>query len=171
MIADYAKRLFVVAKQRFFIAGVAAIAFAGTAPAASAQTAACAVSGTVTDSTGHPLPGAVVTVASGGVVVTADEDGRFCAASDPSGRVTLTASLQGFRPQQLTVSRDSGQPTVVNFRLTPEFADAVVVTGTRTGKRLDETPVRTELIDRAAIDRVSARTLADAIEFTTGVRV
>jgi outer membrane receptor for ferrienterochelin and colicins len=49
--------------------------------------------------------------------------------------------------------------------------DDVVVTGTRTEKTLAEVPVRTELIRRSDIEALSASTLADAVEFTSGVRV
>ncbi|HSV99992.1 MAG TPA: TonB-dependent receptor [Sedimentisphaerales bacterium] len=47
----------------------------------------------------------------------------------------------------------------------------VVVTGTRTEKKLSDVPVRTELIKRTEIQETAARTLADAVEFTSGVRV
>ncbi len=49
--------------------------------------------------------------------------------------------------------------------------DDIVVTGTRTEKKLSEVPVRTELIKRKEIEVVAARTLADACEFTPGVRI
>ena len=54
---------------------------------------------------------------------------------------------------------------------TSEDLGEYVVTGTRTQRRLAEVPVRTELIRRDLIDSSQARTLADAVEFTTGVRV
>ena len=47
----------------------------------------------------------------------------------------------------------------------------VVVTGTRSEKLLAETPVRTELVTRDEIGAYQARSLADAIEFTPGLRV
>lgn len=49
--------------------------------------------------------------------------------------------------------------------------DDVVVTGTRTEKKLSEVPVRTELVKRQEIEETAALTLADAVEFTSGVRV
>src|SRR5688572_213543 len=143
MVSGYSKRLFEVTKRRFLTAVACAAAFVASVSTVGAQTPECAVSGTVTDATGLPLPGAVVTLASSSAIVTAGDDGKFCVATDASGRVTLTASLQGFRPQQLTVSREAGRRAEVDFRLSPEFADSVVVTGTRTGKRLDNAPVRT----------------------------
>jgi outer membrane receptor for ferrienterochelin and colicins len=49
--------------------------------------------------------------------------------------------------------------------------DDVVVTGTRTEKKLSDVPVRTELVKRTEIEETASRTLADAVEFTCGVRV
>jgi outer membrane receptor for ferrienterochelin and colicins len=140
---------------------------------ALAQPEACSAAGIVTDATGQPLPGAVVAATSVSAEAAADADGRFCLSAPGSegSPLTLIATLGGFRPQQLTLDARPGSRASIVFRLSPEFSAAVVVTGTRTGRRLDDVPVRTELIDRAAIDRVAARTLADAVEFTTGVRV
>lgn len=49
--------------------------------------------------------------------------------------------------------------------------EQVVVTGTRTERLLSEVPVRTEVLDRELLTAAAARSLADAIEFTPGVRV
>ena len=152
----------------FSASGIAA-AQEGPAPPPS-----CAVQGVVTDSTGLALPGATVTIAPPGATTVSGEDGRFCftdrQTTDDAPRLTLIAAIRGFTSQRIEISSQQARQAVT-FRLAPEFADEVVVTGTRTGRRLDDTPVRTELVDRAAIDRIGARTLADAVEFTTGVRV
>ncbi len=47
----------------------------------------------------------------------------------------------------------------------------VVVTATRRERLIEEVPVRTEVISATDIERTQARTLADAVEFTTGIRV
>jgi outer membrane receptor for ferrienterochelin and colicins len=52
-----------------------------------------------------------------------------------------------------------------------DMLDPLVVTGTRTEQRLSEVPVRTEVVDREQIERTQSNTLADALEWTTGVRV
>ncbi len=49
--------------------------------------------------------------------------------------------------------------------------DPLVVTGTRGERRLSEVPVRTEVVGRREIEKTQSRTLADAIEWTPGVRV
>jgi outer membrane receptor for ferrienterochelin and colicins len=156
----------------------------------------CAVGGVVLDNAGEPLPGATVTVANlaasgsgrtdagtgpgasrgtnpveSGLSRTTDAAGRFCLASAPTSRFAVIATLDGFTPQELRVDPLQAPARALEFRLRPAFAEALVVTATRTGRRLDDVPVRTELVTREAIERVSARTLADAMEFTTGVRV
>ena len=47
----------------------------------------------------------------------------------------------------------------------------VVVTGTRSDRPIDETPVRTEVIDHAEIERTGAITLKDALENLPGVHL
>jgi outer membrane receptor for ferrienterochelin and colicins len=47
----------------------------------------------------------------------------------------------------------------------------IVVTGTRSEKRLDETPVATEVVDRQEIERMQARTLKDALENVPGLQI
>jgi len=47
----------------------------------------------------------------------------------------------------------------------------VVVTGTRSEKTLDETPIRTEVVDHQEIERTHARTLKDALENVPGLQL
>lgn len=48
---------------------------------------------------------------------------------------------------------------------------SIVVTGTRSEKTIDETPVRTEVVDRQEIERTHARTLKDALENVPGLQL
>lgn len=52
-----------------------------------------------------------------------------------------------------------------------EALPTVVVTGTRSEKTLDETPVRTEVVDSKEIERTHARTLKDALENVPGLQL
>ncbi|HET6598666.1 MAG TPA: TonB-dependent receptor, partial [Burkholderiaceae bacterium] len=47
----------------------------------------------------------------------------------------------------------------------------IVVTGTRTEKSLQDTPIRTEVVDSAEIERTHARTLKDALENVPGLQL
>src|SRR5687768_11548954 len=128
----------------------------------------CLVSGTVVDSSGLPVPG--VSVSVGSTVAVTDQRGRYCVETLTPGQHTLSVTLDGFMPHGalLTVATE---PLTHDVTLTPGFRQETVVTATRTSRRLDDVPVRTEVVGRDVIERLGARTLAEAIEFTTGVRV
>jgi len=127
----------------------------------------CALAGRVIDGSAAALPGAVVT-AAGRVTVSAP-DGTFCFEGLPDGEHGLDVTLDGFAATRLTVRLPATRPLTVT--LLPAISASVVVTATRTSRNLDDVPVRTEVISRELITRTGARTLADAVEYTTGVRV
>lgn len=134
----------------------------------------CAVSGRVTDTTGAAVPGAIVVVqtADGSVLtpVAADEEGRYCVEGRAAGPVIATVVAPGFAETKVQwPTADIGAARDV--RLTPSRNENVVVTATRTRRVIDDLPVRTEVIGTAHILQSGARTLADAVEYTTGVRV
>jgi outer membrane receptor for ferrienterochelin and colicins len=112
-----------------------------------------------------------VTVALGSVVTTSDDQGRYCVAAVTTGEHQLSLALEGFMPQRLRVTVRSTEALTHDVTLVPGFRQETVVTATRTSRRLDDVPVRTEVVGRDTIERLGARTLADAMEFTTGVRV
>lgn len=148
------------------IAAVVLLLLGLAQPALASQP--CQVRGVVADSTGLPVPGVTVVLADSSTVT--DERGRYCVSADVHGDAVLVATLDGFMPHRarLTIGAD---PLTHNLTLTPGFRQETVVTATRTSRRLDDVAVRTEVVGRDTIDRLGARTLADAIEFTTGVRV
>ena len=49
--------------------------------------------------------------------------------------------------------------------------DPLVVTGTRSERRLSEAAVRTEILNREQLETTQSKTLADALEWSNGVRV
>lgn len=135
---------------------------------------ACFVEGTVVDPTGLPVPGVVVTIDDATVSVVTDGRGRYCLPAMPGeirGMLTIVATLDGFAPVRAGVP--AGRPPhALDLRLEPSAVrEQVVVTPTRTSRRLGDVPVRTEVIGAPLIRAIGARTLADAVEFTTGVRV
>jgi outer membrane receptor for ferrienterochelin and colicins len=130
----------------------------------------CLLRGTVSDSTGLPLPGVTLNLAGRAERAVTDERGQYCFAAPPSGEQTITALLDGFMPARARLAIGD-TPLAHDVVLTPGFRQETVVTATRTSRRLDDVPVRTEVVGRDDIERLGARTLADALEFTTGVRV
>lgn len=150
--------------------------FVRPAPAAgetSQSVQTCSVQGRVLDSTGAPLVGATVTVPGAPPAVVA-ETGAYCLSGlAPGARARLTILLNGFRSETRDLDVPArGTPANLDVTLHPAgFTDDVVVTATRTSRRLQDVPVRTEVVDKALMRAIAARTLADAVEYTTGVRV
>jgi outer membrane receptor for ferrienterochelin and colicins len=144
------------------------------------EATSCRVSGTIRDSTGLPLPGVVITLrasdpaASSSIAakVVSNDRGEFCMNGAAAGPYTLEASLEGFvslsRPVALA---EPPARVTLALALHPTIKQEVVVTATRTSRRLDDVPVRTEVVGQDMIEAAGARTLADAVEYTTGVRV
>jgi outer membrane receptor for ferrienterochelin and colicins len=126
----------------------------------------------VRDVTGLPVPGASLVVEPGAAVAVSDPEGAYCVPAAPRGPVTLRVSLDGFQPQQRALQIVERGPARVDFTLQLSgLREDVVVTATRTSRRLEDVPVRTEVVDQSLMRAIGARTLADAVEYTTGVRV
>lgn len=135
---------------------------------------ACSLQGTIRDTTGLLLAGVTVIATPGGAPALTDREGRYCLTGLPGGEpVTLVATLDGFRLESRRVDMPaSGAAAPIDLTLQPAaFNDHVVVTATRTSRRLSDVAVRTEIVDRRLMRALGARTLADAVEYTTGVRV
>lgn len=146
-----------------------AIALLLTLSSGQQSAPACRVQGRVVDSVSAPVPGALVTTSGRAPIVT-DAEGRYCLADAPAGAFAVDVMLAGFLPVTFRVEAGS-TPITRDVVLTPGFSERVVVTATRTMRLLDAVPVRTEVVGRAAIKASAARTLADAVDYTTGVRV
>jgi outer membrane receptor for ferrienterochelin and colicins len=99
-----------------------------------------------------------------------DAAGRFCLDATNGREYRILFTLPGFAPSEIRVSMDD-MPVHRDVTLRPSHSEDVVVTATRTVRLAGDVPVRTEVIGSAAIRASAARTLADAVEYTTGVRV
>lgn len=86
-----------------------------------------------------------------------------------SSNQQLNFQVQGTEAQAASNVAEEANPLAEEEEIIE--LDDYVVTGTRTKKALMDVPVRTELIKQADIDPIKPRTLADAMEFATGVRV
>ena len=129
--------------------------------------AACPLRVEVRDGSGAALPGAtIIDTASSAVVGVVGDDGALCVAPARPVRVELA----GFVTADI---RPAGQPAgeTATVVLAPAFKADVEVAAERRDARLRDAPVRTEVVSREFVEQVGARTLADAVEYTTGVRV
>jgi len=127
----------------------------------------------VKDTSGAVLPGAAVVLEPGRLESFTDSDGVCRFVELPAGKYSLTISRQGFKEQNLPEVEvlpavENGVEVVLSVG---SIQDTVTVTATRTEKKLEEVPIRTEMVPRETIRLTASRTLADAVEFTTGLRV
>ena len=79
------------------------------------------IAGVVVDPSGAVIPGAQVTVVNGNYrqTLTTDANGNYIASNVPSGAVTITTELAGFKPSRKTVQ----------FAQTGQRADATLAVG------------------------------------------
>ena len=131
----------------------------------------CAFKATVVDAEHRPVAGATIHLLDAGLELRSGSRGTVCAPELAQGRHSLLAVADGFSVLDASVSKEPHTPLLLTLELTPAFGEEMVVTGTRTAKRLADTPVHVQLISRESIQASASRTLADAIELTPGVRI
>ena len=127
-----------------FMRGICVVVLAGVvlllglSPSTFAQENAT-LSGTVTDSTGAVIPGAVVTATNNTTEIVAtrvtNEIGNY-EFSLPPGLYTLTAEVPYFQTGIYSdVELRAGQPVLLNFTLVVGAVDTIVMVGTRVRPR------------------------------------
>jgi outer membrane receptor protein involved in Fe transport len=119
------------------------------------------VAGTVRDSGGDPIAGASVTLRapSGGEQrTTTDAEGRFTFQTPPAARALLVVKADGFSDIQQPVSSEA-----VDIVMQPaSVLESVVVTATRTERRLGTIPASVNVVTSEAI-KASPAVIADDI--------
>ena len=123
-----------------------------------------------------PVEGAIVR-ALGAAARAAQADATGIAVLRLSaGEQTLVASRIGFRPDTLRLTLRASQDTAVTARLEQQHAEleAVVVSATRGERRVEDTPIRVEVIDEDEVAEKVAMTPGDIammLNETSGLRV
>jgi iron complex outermembrane receptor protein len=111
---------------------------------------------------GAPVAGAEIVVAGKTYVTDARGDVRI--EVNP-GAVELTAVKAGFAPVTTTVTVVEGQqqPVTIELEKLPSVQETVVVSATRTGRGLEDQPMRVEVLDREEIDEKLMMTPGDVV--------
>src|SRR5262245_7183005 len=120
-----------------------------------------------------PVPGASVIL--NGRTVVADAEGRASFDAVP-GEYDVTAEAAGYLPATRRVVLTAQVDSTVRIELSriPEAEETVIVSATRTNTRLEDQPVRVEVIDREDIEEKALMTpgsVAMLLGETTGLRV
>ena len=145
---------------RTLIAGVVAVIVVAQPGAAQAQSAS-ALSGFVRDTSGAPVPGALVRVIaeSAGTTVekVSDEQGAYRAEALSSGRYRVETVLEGFETTARRVVLEPGQAAALDLILTPSrLSEAVVVTARRIEETVQEVPIPVSVVSGELVETVGA---------------
>ena len=145
---------------RTLIAGVVAVIVVAQPGAAQAQSAS-ALSGFVRDTSGAPVPGALVRVIaeSAGTTVekVSDEQGAYRAEALSSGRYRVETVLEGFETTVRRVVLEPGQAAALDLILTPSrLSEAVVVTARRVEETVQEVPIPVSVVSGELVETVGA---------------
>lgn len=127
-------------------------------------------------SAGRPVPHALVRVEQNYLLTSmTDTDGKVSIAL-PAGNWTIAIEAPGFGPESVPVQVDAEKETAVECELRPSITreDEVIVTAARNDSRLEDQPVRIEVVDREDIEEKALMTpgsVAMLLAETTGLRV
>jgi outer membrane receptor for ferrienterochelin and colicins len=94
----------------------------------------------------------------------------------PAGRHDLITSRLGFTPDTLALTLTAGQDTSVAIALEEQAAEmeSVVIASTRTSRRVEDSPLRVEVVDEEEVAEKTAMTPGDIammLNETSGLRV
>ncbi|MFQ6675410.1 MAG: TonB-dependent receptor domain-containing protein [Fidelibacterota bacterium] len=129
------------------------------------------------ENTGDALQGVDVFFRTLGVGGTTDREGIVKITGVPDGSFTVSFSYIGYKPYQTVLSFPRAKPEkILTVLLTPEAVHLrpVTVTTTRTGNRIDDTPVRVEVLGREEVnEEVAIRpgNIAKLLGEASGVQV
>jgi TonB-dependent receptor len=103
----------VVSRFMWFVIAVLAITVGWLPQLGYAQAGKGVIAGTVKDSAGNVLIGAVIEVAPSGQRAVSDDQGNFRISDMPAGEYTLTVSYVGFANFTATAKVDAGQSATI----------------------------------------------------------
>ncbi len=111
---------------------------------------------------GHPVEGAAMTI--GSATQTTDPAG-VAQLQVPAGPTRVTVSKEGFAPATLEVTLTAGErrDLAVALERIASVEEAVTVSATRTGGRIDDIPTRVEVLNREEIEEKMLMTPGDIV--------
>lgn len=120
---------------------------------------------------GSPLEGALVRVAGRELKTDAAGQARIAL---PAGTVEVLVSAEGFQGKAASATIEESATAELKLELTPALEEEVIVTAARTPRRIQDQPLRVEVVDREDIEEKALMTpgsVAMLLGETTGLRV
>jgi outer membrane receptor protein involved in Fe transport len=131
--------------------------------------------GRITDPSGGPLPGAVVSVTGegGSRTASADRTGSFRIPDLPPGNYRLSASLDAFASSEpRSIEIRAGQTLTENFRLASlPYSELVVVTAQKRPETLVEVPASVAVLGGDTLEQHRVEDLEDLAPLVSGLTV
>ena len=131
------------------------------------------VSGTVSDTNGDPVPGAMISLegADGSEAGSAmsGADGAFSIADIASGAYTATVSLDGFQSASQAVNVTASGATV-DFEIRPAYHDTVMVTAERVEENVMEVPMTITAFDSSILEELVIQERTDLQNLVPGLQ-
>ncbi|HLA55609.1 MAG TPA: carboxypeptidase-like regulatory domain-containing protein, partial [Flavobacterium sp.] len=120
------------------------------------------ISGSVTDSSNQPVPGANIRIVGETTGTVSDADGNFMLSSAKGFPVAVEVSSIGFTNQKVTIT--SSQKIAVKLAEEETRLNEIVVSASRTPERVIESPVTIERMGPAEIKATSSPSFYDGLE-------
>ena len=142
------------------------VCFPGAAKAGSLK-------GSVTDSGGNALAGAAVEVVGSKLGASSNDDGTYSISGVPIGTYSVRASLIGYGSVvQTQIAVGAGSATV-DFALSVEPIElsSTLISASAIGEDAGRAPNRVNVIDKAEIDRTTARNVQEVLQHVEGLYV
>lgn len=121
------------------------------------------VSGTVTDPSRQPIPGANIRVVGESAGTTADSEGNFKLDTAAKLPYSIEISSVGFAKKNVSVTSASQKVTIV-LETEETQLNEIVVSASRTAERIQETPVTIERMGTKDIKKTASPTFYDGLE-------
>jgi outer membrane receptor for ferrienterochelin and colicins len=143
-----------------------------TANAVKSQNSDANIFGHVTSEGAH-VPFVNVYVEGTTIGVLTDETGHYLLVNLPVGEVVIVAKSIGYKEERKTVVTKAETTLELNFDLEPDVQSlqGVVVTGTKTFKRITDSQVIVNVLDSKSLEGLQACDISEGLRFQPGLRV
>jgi outer membrane receptor for ferrienterochelin and colicins len=102
-----------------------------------------------------------------------DKTGHYMLVNLPVGTHIIQARMMGYETVEKEIIIEQGQTIELNFTMEESSIDleGIVITGTKTPKRISDSPVIVTVLDNATLESVNATDLSDGLNYQPGIRV
>ncbi|MBC8174742.1 MAG: TonB-dependent receptor, partial [Candidatus Marinimicrobia bacterium] len=132
------------------------------------------ITGRVIDSkTDQLLSGANIVLVGADLGTTSNKEGQYQLSIAEPGEYVLRVSFIGYKEAVRNLSLGQNQKLTVNIQLRPTIlrGDIVLVTATKTERRLSEIPGRVEVITQEELKSLPSQKLDDVLKYSSGLNV